>query len=465
MSVCRFFNIIKRVQFDSNMPNPCGPLSQTMPSSAVAAANKEVRDMLAKKNEKTRGSYHKYTPTQRADIGKYALENGVQSARRKFNRKSKVEINESTVRLFRNQFRKELVKRREEDADASISELHLKKRGRPVLLGDRLDSMVQKYVSDTRKVGGAVSTAIVRAGARGILLNQDKSRLAEFGGPATLTKAWAISVLKRMNFTKRRGTTKCSVPLENFILEKKKFLQQIIDVVQMEEVPPELILNWDQTGLNLVPTSSWTMAAKGSKRVEVKGLTDKRQITGIFCGTILGDFLPIQLIYGRKTTRCHAQYCFPDDWHITHSDNHWSNEKTMLGYIKEIIVPFVASVRDRLNVDHSQAALAIFDCFKGQLTENVIQLLEDYNIQSVIVPASCTDRLQPMDISVNKSAKSFLKSEFQRWYSEEIAKELSKSDGDVNKIDPVDLTTAKMKCISAQWIVRMLITSANHQIL
>ena len=51
----------------------------------------------------------------------------------------------------------------------------------------------------------------------------------------------------------------------------------------MEEIPLELIFNWDQTGLHLVPTSNWTMAKKGSKRVEMKGLEDKRQITAVFC--------------------------------------------------------------------------------------------------------------------------------------------------------------------------------------
>ena len=342
-----------------------------------------------------------------------------------------------------------------EEGDSTISELHLKKRGRKLLLGDKLDSMVQRYITDTWKVGGAISTAIVRAGARGILLSQDRSRLAEFGGPATLSKAWAVSLLKRMNFTKRRSTTKCSVPPENFTQEKSKFLQQIVDLVKMEDIPPELIFNWDQTGLNLVPASPWTMAPKGSKRIEMKGLADKRQITAVFCGTLLGEFLPVQLIYGGKTSRCHAQYSFPSDWHVTHSENHWSSEKTMLAYIKEIIVPYVDRIRDQLNVDESQAALAIFDHFKGQLTENVVQLLEEHNIQSVLVPASCTDRLQPLDISVNKSAKSFLKSAFQRWYSEEIAQQLSNSGGDIDSIDSVDLTTARMKCISARWIVQM----------
>ena len=35
---------------------------------------------------------------------------------------------------------------------------------------------------------------------------QDRTCLHEFGGPATLTSAWAL--LKRMNFTQRRGTTR-----------------------------------------------------------------------------------------------------------------------------------------------------------------------------------------------------------------------------------------------------------------
>ena len=40
---------------------------------------------------------------------------------------------------------------------------------------------------------------------------------AEFWGPLTLTKACAMSLLKRMGYTKRKGTTKSSLPPENFL--------------------------------------------------------------------------------------------------------------------------------------------------------------------------------------------------------------------------------------------------------
>ena len=94
----------------------------------------------------------------------------------------------------------------------------------------------------------------------------DRTRLS---GPPTLTSAWAKSLLKRMNFTKRRGMTKATMPVEQFKEKERIFLQEIVYVVKVE-VSCRLILNWDQTGLNLIPALSWTMDRKGSKRVEIK---------------------------------------------------------------------------------------------------------------------------------------------------------------------------------------------------
>lgn len=45
----------------------------------------------------------------------------------------------------------------------------------------------------------------------------------------------------------------------------------------------DLVLNWDHTGVNIVPGSQWTMTEKGSKRVACAGVDDKRQITIVVC--------------------------------------------------------------------------------------------------------------------------------------------------------------------------------------
>ena len=43
----------------------------------------------------------------------------------------------------------------------------------------------------------------------------------------------------------------------------------------------------------------------------------------------------------------------------------------------------------------------------------------------VMVPASTTDCLQPLDVSVNKSAEDSLREKFHHWYAGEIQKQLN----------------------------------------
>ena len=156
--------------------------------------------------------------------------------------------------------------------------------------------------------------------------------------------------------------------------------------------------------------------------MEIAGKDDKRLITAVFCGSATGDFLPLQIIYKGKTKRCNPCFQFPFDWHITHSPKHWSTEETMLQYIHEIIIPYVQAQRQLIKAN--RPALVVVDNFKGQITEKISELLKQNDIHTCLLPANTTDRLQPMDLSVNKSAKRFLQATFDEWYSKEINKQL-----------------------------------------
>ena len=41
-------------------------------------------------------------------------------------------------------------------------------------------------------------------------------------------------------------------------------------------IPADLILNWDQRGMRMVPVNDWAMTTRSSNRVSVTGLGDKR---------------------------------------------------------------------------------------------------------------------------------------------------------------------------------------------
>ena len=128
---------------------------------------------------------------------------------------------------------------------------------------------------------------------------------------------------------KRPASSKAKVMVENFEEVKKNFLLNVKNVVCMDEIPGELIINWEQTSVNYIPVSSWMMQAEVAKKVEIIAKDDKRQITVVIAGSLKGDTLPLQIIYQGKTPRCLPSVKFPSNWHITFNENDWSNKDTM----------------------------------------------------------------------------------------------------------------------------------------
>ena len=90
----------------------------------------------------------------------------------------------------------------------------------------------------------------------------------------------------------------------------------------------------------------------------------------------------------------------------------------------EILFPYVRQKKKELGLPAEQTCLVIFDRFKAQCTATVLEALGENQILVVLVPANCTDRLQPLDASVNKTVKEFLRGQFHHWYASEVSKQL-----------------------------------------
>jgi len=344
--------------------------------------------------------------------------------------------------------------------DIEVKVLPAAKIGRPLLIGQRYDKEVQEYVVALREVGTPVDTLTVRAAGTAVMKRRDPGVLASAGGSVVLTKDWARYLLQRMGYVKRKATTKAKNTVEDFDAVKSDFLFDIKVMVALEEIPPELIINFDQTGLKYVPVGDWTMAKRGSKCVPISGLGDKRQITAVFAGTLSGMFLPPQLIYEGKTKACLPKVDFPPGWDITCTANHWANEESMKRYIRKIIVPYVEKTQQDMKLPSSQRALCIWIISLHSALMALLHFFESYGIDTVYVPANCTGELQPMDISVNKPVKTFLKDEFQNWYAKEMLTQL----GDTNT-KPITFPMGRMKPIAAKWIMDAVHYIYTHPVL
>ena len=129
----------------------------------------------------------------------------------------------------------------------------------------------------------------------------------------------------------------------------------------------------------------------------------------VLAGSKNGYHLPPQLVYTGKTNRCSPKVSFPIGRHAMCMENHWANEVTTLQYIDKILLPYVTMTRREQNLLSNQCCIVTFDRFKAQCTTTILQILKENNILVALVPPHCTDRLQPLDIAVNKSMKEFMR--------------------------------------------------------
>ena len=231
------------------------------------------------------------------------------------------------------------------------------------------------------------------------------------------------------------------------------YKRKIANAIFEHKIQKEMILNFDQTALGFTAPNKSTFTGKGVHSVPIANVDHKRQITASFCVNIVGDFLPVQLIYRGITDKCHPKVKFPESFHITHSQNHWSNEDIVMEYLKKIIFPYIKSKRQALKLPENAKALLIFDVFKGQTTSAVNDLLKKNDIIAIHVPNNRTNLFQPLDISVNKSAKCFIAHKQQDWYAEKVLQQLNR--GAATHDVKVDVKLSIMKPLHAKQIIEM----------
>ena len=152
-------NYFKRIE-GGNLPDTRVSISKVVPSSAISAANSEVKARGLGTSK--RGSYAKLTQQHKAEIGKRAAEHGIASTVRYYaKRLPDCPLKESSVRTWRNSYTLEIRRKRGERCeDMSAQELPEKKRDRPLLLGEELDRQVRAYLTSFRENGAVVNTAI-----------------------------------------------------------------------------------------------------------------------------------------------------------------------------------------------------------------------------------------------------------------------------------------------------------------
>ena len=183
------------------------------------------------------GPHKVYTDKDRYSIGKHASCHGVATSVRAW-KKTYPNLNESTVLGFKKRY------------EAKLKNVSPKKKlankmlGRPTLLVQNHDVLVQKFLRATRYKGGVMNMKTVLATAKALVKRYpllEKENLI-LGAP------YAKSLFCRMDFVLRRKTTAKVLVPEGALKEAElKFHHQIVNYMERYQIPLSLIINFDKT--------------------------------------------------------------------------------------------------------------------------------------------------------------------------------------------------------------------------
>ena len=224
----------------------------------------------------------------------------------------------------------------------------------------KLEEEIIKMLNAHREAGQPLFAATVRTSIRTLICKREPSLLEHEGKIAfEVNLAWTRDFVRStLNWNYKVATGAARKLPSDWNEQGLKMSQRIAYLVKAYSIPHELVVNTDQTGIHLVPTrGAHTWALKGSKHVLVHGIEDKRQITVLVSLSVARGLLLFQVVFTSLTQRSLPPRnngrigCEDVGWHLTSSNNHWSNLTTCQEFVERILQPYRVQQIEILQMD------------------------------------------------------------------------------------------------------------------
>ena len=311
---------------------------------------------------------------------------------------------------------------------------------------------IKRVLLQMRAAGAPLNSRVIRWVMLAVLQEASPTLLLRHRLSQPFISGWAR---QQLDWRWRARTTAASKLPADWEEQGVLMAKRIGAMMEMHGVHPSLVINADQTGVKLVPSSAWTYEKRNSNSVATIGAEDKRQITACLASALSGDLLPLQLIFQGKTERSLpektatsiASLC-----HLTFSENHWSSQTTMRQYISEIIMPYAESCIRKHRLHADAHVILVLDVWAVHKSEEFRMFLRTQHprIHLVFVPANCTSKLQPADVSLQRPFKHSITRRFNEWAVQQI--KLQIQAGSVVGLAEL-LKMATIKPLVLQWCV------------
>lgn len=208
---------------------------------------------------------------------------------------------------------------------------------------------------------------------------------------------WAHSFLKRHRETLSRRVSQ-NIKTERAKVTKAmltKFYNNLKESI--EGVPPENIINYDETNLTDDPGKKKIIVRRGSKYPERVMNSTKASISIMFSGTASGVLLPQYVVY--KAIHLYDTWTEggPPGTRYNRTPSGWFELASFDDWFHKIILPYAK--------DRTGRIVMIGDNLASHVSPSVIESCEKNNISFILLPPNSTHLTQPLDVAVFRPIK------------------------------------------------------------
>lgn len=330
------------------------------------------------------GKRHSYTIGYKLQVVAYAKEHGNRAAERHFGPPP----TEKMIRYWRKQ----------EDKLKPASKVKRNLHGCAAKWPE-LEQELKNWIVEERSAGRTVSTKTI--------INEAKLRAAAQGMEAFLgTSSWCYRFMKRHGLslrTKTRIAQKMPADYENKIIAFHKY---VINARKETDYELGQIGNMDEVPLTFDVVSNRTVDVKGSKTITIKTSGhEKTHYTAVLSCCADGTKLPPLLIFKRKTL---PKDKIPRGIFIHVHPKGWMDEEGLKIWLDKVWSRRPGGLLKK-------PSLLVWDQFRAHLTTATKERVQKLKSKLAVIPGGLTSQLQPLDVSINKPFKSFMKEEWNQW--------------------------------------------------
>ncbi|CAI5769472.1 pogo transposable element with KRAB domain [Podarcis lilfordi] len=263
----------------------------------------------------------------------------------------------------------------------------------------QLDVAMKEWITNHRNNGFTVSTEMIIYEAKHIAVEKG---IHDFTG----SPSWCYRFMKRCGLamrTKTRIAQKMPEEYESKILSFHKF---VTDARKRNGFEIGQTGNMDEVLLTSDVPSNRTVDLKGAKTIAVKTSGhEKTHYTVVLSCCADGTKLSPMLIFKRKTF---PKEVIPREIVVHVHEKGWMDENGMKVWVEKVWSKRPGGLLKK-------SALLVLDQFRAHISETTNKCFKEAKTHLAVIPGGLTSQLQPLDVSINKPFKVFMREEWNKW--------------------------------------------------